>query len=192
MKRVIAFLIASAWMIAPAWADFDTGVVRFEQGDWEGAIRELTPVAERGDPRAQHMLGAILLTSARSDANIGEAAVWMKKAANLGHVEAQVELARLYRIGLGVPQDPGKMVKWYEVAAGQGHVGAQLLVADAYAFGQGVQQNFVQAYVWYQIARTYWGDLAKNAHDMVASQMTPAQISKAKNLVSARLKDAAK
>ena len=187
MNRVLACLIASMWLIAPAWADFETGVVRFEQGDLEGAVRELTPVAVRGDPRAQYMLGAIFLTSATREAKITEAADWMRKAAVQGHVEAQVELARLYRIGRGVPRDPSKMVKWYEAAAGQGHVGAQLLVADAYAYGQGVEQDFVQAYVWYEIAMKYWGGLVQNAHNMVAAKMTPAQISKAKKLASARL-----
>jgi TPR repeat protein len=192
MNRVLTFLIAGMWLIAPALADFEAGIVRFEQGDLEGAVRELTPVAVRGDSRAQYMIGAILLTSAPSEAKISEAADWIKKAARQGHVEAQVELARLYRIGLGVAQDTGKMVKWYEAAAGQGHVGAQLLVADAYAYGQGVEQDFVQAYVWYEIAMKYWGSLAKNAHDMVASQMTPAQISKAKNLASVQLKKTGK
>jgi len=186
MNRLRIILIAGVWSISPAWADFDSGVVLFEQGDLKGAIQEFTPAADEGDRRAQYMLGAILLTSAKNDASIGKAARWFEKAAAQGHVEAQVELARLYRLGMGVPQDSAKMLKWYTAAASEGHVGAQLLVADAYAYGDGVEPDLVKAYVWYTIAMEYWGELVRNAHEHVASQMTPAQIREAKSKISAQ------
>jgi len=186
MKWLKVFFIAGVFLSAPSWADFDSGVMLFEQGDLKGAIQEFTPAAQNGDRRAQYMLGAILLTSAKDDAATGKAAQWFEKAAVQGHVEAQVELARLYRLGMGVPQDSMKMLKWYTAAATKGHVGAQLLVADAYAYGDGVEPDLVKAYVWYAIAMEYWGDLVRTAHDNVASQMTPAQIRDAKTQLSAR------
>lgn len=178
-----AILLATAFLLVlttSAWADFETGLVKFEQGDFFGAQEELRPLADGGDPRAQYVMGVMALNGLAGEAQPNEGAAWLLLAAQQGYVEAQVELARLYKTGEGVDQDLAKMVYWYRQAAEQGHVGAQLFVADAYAYGQGVEADFVEAYKWYDVAIRYWGDLAVHARDVIADQMTPEQIEEAK------------
>lgn len=176
-------LLAAAFLLSltvDARADFETGLVRFEQGDFYGAQEELRPLADAGDPRAQYIMGVMALNGLAGDAQPNEGAAWLLLAAEQNYVEAQVELARLYKTGEGVEQDFSKMVYWYRRAAEQGHVGAQLFVADAYAYGQGVETDFIEAYMWYDVAIRYWGDLAVHARDVIADQMTPEQIDEAK------------
>lgn len=50
--------------------------------------------------------------------------VWLQLAKQ-GDANAQTNLARLYRDGLGVAQDYQEAAKWYRKAADQGHAGAQ-------------------------------------------------------------------
>lgn len=165
-----------------ARADFENGLVKFEQGDFFGAQEELRPLADGGDPRAQYIMGVMALNGLAGEPQPNEGAAWLLLAAEQNYVEAQVELARLYKTGEGVEQDLTQMVHWYRRAAERGHVGAQLFVADAFAYGQGVEADHVQAYMWYEVAIRYWGDLAVHARDVIAERMTPEQIAEAKRL----------
>lgn len=185
MKKFILSLFLTFTLVSPVLADFESGVIQFEQGDFEGALKTLTPLAEDGDPRAQYVVGVIWLNGMVGEPRPDEAAGWLKRAAEQDYVEAQMELARLFKTGEGVPTDLGQMVTWYRRAAQQGHVGAQLFVADAYAYGQGVGPDLVQAYMWYEIAMRYWGDLAVHARDAIAEKMTREQIDEARRLASA-------
>ena len=48
--------------------------------------------------------------------NFAGAAEWLLRAANQGHVVAQVYLGNFYRDGKGVKQDYVEAFKWYEIA----------------------------------------------------------------------------
>lgn len=69
-----------------------------------------------------------------------------------GDAEAQIRLGRMYRHGLGVPQDFQEAVKWYRKAADQGNAEAQFRLGMLYEFGRGVPRDFVQAAKWYEKA----------------------------------------
>ncbi len=43
----------------PAFADYETGLRSYELGDYEGALEEIRPLAERGDPGSQFLLGVM-------------------------------------------------------------------------------------------------------------------------------------
>ena len=49
-----------------------------------------------------------------------QAAAWFRKAADQGHVAAQINLARMYEQGWGVDQDLSRARHWYAEAAAQG------------------------------------------------------------------------
>lgn len=62
----------------------------------------------------------------------------LKKAAEQGDVDAQLELAERYFVGNGVPYDQKKSVFWFQKAAEQGHQYGFYRLGEAYEFGQGV------------------------------------------------------
>lgn len=181
MTRTLIFLTALLLGAGTALADLESGMVRFEQGDFEGALAELQPAAKAGEPQAQYIVGVMHLNGMVGAPDAAAAAGWIRQAAEQGHIEAQVELARMYHTGEGVARDEAEMVRWYQAAAEQGHVGAQLFVADAYAYGYGVEPDRVQAYMWYEIAMRYWGDLALPARQAVAEHMSQSEIAEAVN-----------
>ena len=53
-----------------------------------------------------------------------------------------------------------------------------------YEWGKGVPQDNVYAHMWFNIAASTSNDAADRARDMVAEDMTPAQIAKAEKLAS--------
>ncbi|KAF8932764.1 hypothetical protein BGZ47_011194 [Haplosporangium gracile] len=69
--------------------------------------------------------------------------------ANQGNAEAQVEVARRYGTGQGVPQDFEKALEWYRKAAEQGNINAQCCVGFMYERGQGVPRDEAKAMSWY-------------------------------------------
>lgn len=69
-----------------------------------------------------------------------------------GDATAQIRLGRMYRHGLGVPQDFQEAVRWYSKAADQGDAEAQFRLGMLYEFGRGVPRDFVQATKLYEKA----------------------------------------
>jgi len=172
-------LIAVATLVAffsVAQADLSRGLDLFEQGEYQAALAELKPLVAAGNPQAQYVVGVMYLNLLLEPPAPDTAAGLIRASAEQGYHQAQTELARMYRDGDGVEQSDAEMLKWYTQAAENGDVGAQLVVADSFAYGHGVEPDPVEAYKWYEIAIRYWGDLAVRARDVVAEEMTPAQI----------------
>lgn len=96
-----------------------------------------------------------------TDISVEELQSLQTKAAQ-GDAEAQVSLGRLYRHGLGVPQDFQEAVKWYRKAADQGNAEAQFRLGMLYEFGRGVPRDFVQAVKWYRKAAAHGNAKALN------------------------------
>ncbi|KAK5809856.1 hypothetical protein F5H01DRAFT_381255 [Linnemannia elongata] len=74
---------------------------------------------------------------------------WVLDKANQGNAEAQVEVARRYGTGQGVPQNFEKALEWYIKAAHQGNINAQCCVGFMYERGQGVPRDEDKAMSWY-------------------------------------------
>ena len=85
-------------------------------------------------------------------ADLVESIKWLKRAADLGYIEAWYLLAGCYREGWGVPQDAGEAALWYLWAAIEGHAGAQFEIGACFAQGLGVPLNYRMALKWYQRA----------------------------------------
>ena len=112
-----------------------------------------------------------------------QAAYWYHKAAEQGLAGAQFLLGNAYDKGEGVPQDYAQAAIWYRKAAGQGFPEAQSILGILYSEGKGVPQDFAEAYFWLDIGaanRLPTGALesAKDARNMIASHLTPADLSR--------------
>jgi uncharacterized protein len=116
------------------------------------------------------------------------AAVWTK-AANKGDPRAQVMLGSMYADGQGIRQDYKQAALWYRKAADQGISWAQYNLGFMYATGQGIPQNYIEAYKWFNLAAYATDksvrDKALANRDIVAKNMTPAQLAEAQKQVSA-------
>ena len=106
---------------------------------------------------------------------------------NPGNAAAQFNLGVMYHDGQGVPQDYAEAVKWYRIAAEQGHPSSQYNLGVMYDKGEGLPQDYVQAHRWYNLAAATFTDKtnreqAASNRDLIAKQMTPAQVAEAQKL----------
>ncbi len=106
----------------------------------------------------------------------------MLRLAQAGNARAQFNLGVMYYNGVGVPQDYAEAAKWYKKAAEQGRSKAQNNLGHMYASGQGVPQDYIRAYLWWNLAAAQGDQHAAYNRDIMAKDMTPADISKAKQM----------
>ena len=102
--------------------------------------------------------------------------------AEQGNENAQYNLAVMYNIGQGVPQDYKQAVYWYRLAAAQGNVSAQYALSLKHGKGQGVVQNYIKAYMWSNIAAANGSDKAITVRDLAEKIITQQQVSEAQKM----------
>ncbi len=101
-------------------ADFQKGLAAYSRGDYATALRELRPLAEQGDARAQTGLGFMYKNGQGVPQDDKTAVKWYTLAAEQGYAVAQYNLGLMYRRGQGVPQDNVYAHMWGSIAASNG------------------------------------------------------------------------
>lgn len=110
----------------------------------------------------------------------GEAAREWRAAAEAGDAEAQVALAGLYELGMGVPGSARAALRWYRAAARQGQVAAQLNLGDYLARGVATERDPVAAWMWLELAARQGNEWSAARRDELAGTMTAAEIETAR------------
>ena len=135
------------------------GVKAYRSGDYQTAFRELSPLAEKGDPIAQYYTGLMYDKGMGAEKNETEALKWFRKAApglrraaEKGNTEAQWRLGVMYNNGYGVAKDYAEALKWYRKAADQGNAFGQVTLGLMYNNGDGVAEDYAEAVKWYRKA----------------------------------------
>lgn len=95
---------------------------------------------------------AALLDTARDTKATAEAVARLRRAADGGHTGAMVLLGKLYRNGVGVPQNYALSARWLRAAAEAGDPEGMVEYGRLHRSGVGVTQDPVQAYVWFNRA----------------------------------------
>jgi uncharacterized protein len=134
----------SAWS-APAT---DRAVEAMKQGDFESALADLRPLAEKGDPNAQFLLGMLYDAGNGVAQDQSLAASWYRKAAGQNHLLAQLFLGALLYSGEGVKQDYAEAARWFRAPADGGNDQAQFYLGSMYATGNGVEKDDAEAIQW--------------------------------------------
>lgn len=149
LRLPVAALLAGL-LLGPsiAWAGLAEGEAAFAQRDWRTATRELRPLAEQGNARAQYLMGSI----ARFNQDAGredptQAIEWYRKAAAQGLPEAQRELA--FMLINAKPPQTAEAVSLYTAAAQRGDAEAQYQLGALYDRGLGVPPDLAQRQAWW-------------------------------------------
>ena len=89
-------------------------------GCGKGDINSLRRAAERGDAKAQTILGVCYAIGKDVEKDEKAAADWFRKAAEQGYPVAQYHLGRCYANGQGVEKDEKEAAMWMKKARQQG------------------------------------------------------------------------
>jgi len=178
-------MLLSLIIVLRAWADWGEIVAAYNREDYATVVRELFPLAQEGNPRAQRNLGRLYFLGQGVPQDYAQALTWFRRAADQGDAGAQFNLGVIYDNGQGVLQDYAQAGYWYRKAADQGQADAQYNLGAMYEYGQSVPQDYQQAYFWYHLAaghstaeRNY--ERMVRSRDMMAARLTPAQLIQAK------------
>ena len=178
---MLMIVCAVLLLFSPLFADYKAAL---HKKDYAGALKELRPLAQKGDAKAQSTLGLMYATGRGVPQNSVEAEKWIRKAAEQGFAEAQYNLGLIYIKGQGVPQNNAEALKWFRKSSDQGYAKAQYGLGIMYFQGLGVPKNLVQAYMWWYLAGSQGNQDAAKAMNVIKGEMTPAQISEATKLAS--------
>lgn len=109
--------------------------------------------AEKGDRKAQFILGNCYYNGYGIDVDYAEALFWREKAAEAGDAQAQFLVAQQYFSGIGTLIDVEKAKQWYTLSAENGNVEAQFELAKLLENGKDrVKKNLAGAFYWYKKA----------------------------------------
>jgi TPR repeat protein len=109
------FLLSSAAAASPS--RLDLALDAHARADYAAARAALLPLAARGSPVAESLLGGMAARGQGVDANPATAVAWWLRAARRGYGPAQLALARALADGRGVSADPAEAWLWASRAA---------------------------------------------------------------------------
>lgn len=164
-------------------ADLKSAKRAYEQKEFAGALKELTPLAEQGNADAQLLLGEMYMKGQGVVKDSEQARKWFRRSGEQGNADAQFFLGAMYLL-------PGKDiiqgVKWLRLSAEQGQQDAQLLLGKAYLQGaKDVPRDPVQAEMWLQLAAKDNLEFYETELMSAEKQMTPDQVAQGKALAEA-------
>ena len=110
--------------------------------DYKKAFSLFLEAAEKGDAKAQNMVGCMYDEGEGIDKNRSKALYWFKKSALQGNMIAQYNLGLRYELGKDVTPDATTAFSWYKNSASQGYSEALCKLGYFYQAGIGVDQNF--------------------------------------------------
>jgi len=121
----------------------------YRKGDYARVVRDLTPLAERGDMEAQYQL-ALMYANGRGVArDQTQAATWFEKATAVLDPGAQFNLGIMYFERQGVPRDYEQAAHWFKRAGERGDSEALFNLGLMYDDGKGVRRDVTEAVLWY-------------------------------------------
>lgn len=189
VRQVASGLVNALGLSHNAVNDVEVAERAYQAGDYRAALRLVQPLAQRGDGRAQTLLGLMNYHGRGLQKNDAQAATWFRRAADQGEPEGQFYVGVMYAEGNGVPQDYAEALKWYRLAAEQGEPRAQYNLGVSYSEGYGIGEDLVAAYMWFNLAASRFPAseaarlrAATNNRDVVARQMSREQIAEAQRM----------
>ncbi|MCZ6592892.1 MAG: SPOR domain-containing protein [Alphaproteobacteria bacterium] len=175
-----ALIVLMSLLATPAFAqDIGAGVEAYGRGDYDRALREWRPLAERGDSEAQAGLGLMHARGQGVRQDYIEAIRWFRLSAAQGSAIGQSNLGLMYRNGHGVRQDYSEAVLMYRLSAAQGYALAQGSLGAMYQNGDGIRRDYVEAYMWYTLAAEQGHESANQARTALEPLLSVDQRSQA-------------
>ena len=183
INRALALLILALGLVAPAAAaELDEAVAAARGGEYATALRRLSPLAEKGDARAQFDIGFMNAYGWGVQRNPAEALGWYRKAADQGLAVAQHFIGLAYVNGDGPRLDDAEAARWFTRAAAQGFAQAQYMVGLMNLDGRGVVKDPVQGYAFMVMAGR--GGVRSAARIVQNVKLTEAERARAQEIIA--------
>jgi TPR repeat protein len=159
-------------------ADLDSARRAYQQKDYATALKELAPLAEKGNADAQLILGKMYWMGQGVLKDPDQAMKWFKASALQGNADAQFYLGSIYLLP---HTDIAEGVKWLRLSAEQGNQDAQWMLGKTYLQGaKELPRDPVQAEMWLWLAAKDNLEFYQKGLLAAERELTPEQISSGK------------
>jgi V8-like Glu-specific endopeptidase len=148
----LLFAVLPGFAASAAGGELDDAVAAARRGEYAAALKRLSPLAEKGDARAQFDIGFMHAYGWGLPRDPAAALAWYDKAAGQGLAVAQHFLGLAFLNGEGVKPNDQEAARWFSRAAAQGFAQSQYLLGLMLLDGRGVQPDAVQGYAWIVMA----------------------------------------
>ncbi|WP_419904804.1 tetratricopeptide repeat protein [Kiloniella sp.] len=129
MRRFLTILLLSITFAFPTFADtIEEAKAAVKRQDYETAFTLYLPLADQGVDEAQYALGEMYSKGFGTEQNVEVATEWFEKAAEQGHLLAQLQAGRIYFL---ITEDLVKAHKWLNVISERKIEGAKKLQLKA-------------------------------------------------------------
>jgi hypothetical protein len=147
--KAVKGLAAAAVLIGaanPAFAQqsVKSGIDAWQHGNYAAAVAIWRPLAEKGDSDAAFDLGQAYRLGRGVPVDLAQAQLWLEKAADAGHLDAQTTLGLL----LFDSGNRSGAMRWLKKAAERGEPRAMLVYGTALFNGDGVPKDPLAAYAY--------------------------------------------
>ena len=132
-------------VVAEKASRFDQAVAAYDAGDYAGAYRIWSELADEDDLAAMRNAAQLLRQGKGVEKDVRRAFNLYTEAAEKGLVTAMANVADMYLAGEGVEKNPQAAAAWYARAASAGLSLAQMKLAEMYEQGLGVERDPVRA-----------------------------------------------
>lgn len=140
-------------------AIINTGLELYETEQYEECVELILPLAQKGNAKAQYIIGMLYYLGNYYDEDNEEAVEWFKKAAEQDNYEAQYKLGLCYTNGYGVESNEDKANMWYSksienltLLAEAGDSDKQYELALRYYNADGTDEDNEKALHWFKEA----------------------------------------
>ena len=183
MKSLITTLLLVITLSSTAFGDdFIDGLAAYKKGDYKTAVKLWKPLAEKGDVRAQAVLGAMYDNGKGVEQDYKQAVKWYRLAAEQGDASTQNNLGVRYGNGQGVIINYTEAVRLYNLSARQGNEYGMYNFAGMYKDGKGVEEDKIYAYMWFNLANEAGHSSAKDKREELSEKMTTKELRVAQEL----------
>ncbi len=156
-RRAALAMAASTFALllpaTPSFADVDSGVKKYQSGDFKGAVSDWAPLATKGDANAAFNLGQAYRLGRGVNQDVAKAVTFYEQAAKNGHVAAQGNLGTLLYFSAAPVQNRKKAVEWWHTSAQNGDARAQYMLGVLYFNGDDVEKDWAKAYAFTSLAK---------------------------------------
>lgn len=179
-SQILALAFLAVMHCFPAIAqDFQTGLSAYNSQDYDAALENWLPLAEKGNSSAQYGIGVMYDSGKGVPKNLGKAFGWYSRAAEQNHRSAQFNLGIMYYYGDGTEQNIVEAYKWWSIAADQGHKQA------AAALSQAEQKMTSDELLKAKVLAAAWVKRRRTSEQAAPIGGWSGDIDKAKNAMSA-------
>lgn len=177
------FVIVTLLTFSLHAATFEDGQAAYQAEEYKNAVEIWQTLSEQGDIDSLLKMAELYSVGFNVKKDKAEAFKLYNQAAELGSLEAQLQLGLIYMSGQeDVKRDPEKAREYYLKAANQGYAKAQYYYGVTYFRGEGVSTDYVQAHAWMHVATVNGYEYAKEYSDQIAEILSEEQIEESKGI----------